>query len=158
MQCIVLQRCNTMRGYMPDLDDFDDDEYFEEDIEDESDSIDKRDEFLDKKKKKKLKRSHTAEDLIREKIEKSITNGLNSGDLSLQIKAATLAAKLNLVGSKDKNIKLSELTNSIVDLFLGLSVETGYSVPEIIRRMGKTCFNCNKIKDLRSTDHPKVLE
>lgn len=90
---------------------------------------------------------------IQKQIEQAISEGLSSDDLTMKMKAATLAAKCGMIKAIDRNIKISPVSEKIVDILLMLMIEHGLKLEDLMIRMGTMCRDCQK---LNIKLHPKV--
>ena len=98
--------------------------------------------------------SGSVSDEIQNGIEQTIREGLSSKDLSIKMKAVSLAMKIGMVKVADRNIKISESTDMITSIMLMLMIDHGYSLRDLVYKMSLACRTCRRIGDGRRK--PKV--
>jgi hypothetical protein len=92
---------------------------------------------------------------IQSKIENTIKTMLDAPDLATQAKGATLAVKMGMGATPDRNIKVGELATRVADIMFVLSMTHGYSIHDLTKKMVHTCRSCRRIG--RPTPRPKVI-
>ena len=94
---------------------------------------------------------------IQGQVEQTIKDGLADNNMATRMKAASLAEKMGLLKVKDRNVKISQTSESITDLLLALCITYNLGIGDILNRMFYFCLECPKMK-AEGAILPKVIE